>query len=76
MTDMGTMILQNCMGLGKNVAGSCREACPTYPHVANHVASIKVPNSSNIAEEEDDPMPLGFAAVKVEHEVSCIKVLR
>jgi hypothetical protein len=74
MTDMVTMILQNCMGLGKNVPGSCSEVCLTYPHDANHVVSIKVQNSSNTA-EEDDPVSLGFAGVKVEYEVRCIKVL-
>jgi hypothetical protein len=74
MTDMSTVILQNHMDLAKDVPGSCSEVCPTYPHDANRVISIKVENVSDMVDEED-PVPLGLSGIKAEHEVSCIKVL-
>jgi hypothetical protein len=72
---MSTVILQNHMDLEKDVPGSSSEVCPTYPHDANRVVSIKVENVSDMLDEEEDPVPLGFSGIKPEHEVSCIKVL-
>jgi hypothetical protein len=66
--DIGTMALQNCMGLERAVPSSCSETCPTSSHDANQVMNIKVEQISDVEEEED---PLTFPRIKTEHEVSC-----
>lgn len=65
--DIGTMVLQNCMDLERDVPGSCRETCPTSCHDANQVMNIKVEQISDVEEEED---PLKFPRIKTEHVVS------
>jgi hypothetical protein len=75
MTDMSTVILQNYMDLEKDVPGSCCETCPTYPHDADSVISIKVENVSDMVDEED-PVPVGFLGIiKAKRQVSCIEVV-
>jgi hypothetical protein len=72
MIDEGVVLLQNCMGLEKDMLGSCSETCPTF-HDGNQVSRVKAECVSDIKEEEV-PVPETFQAVSAEHEVSCMSV--
>jgi hypothetical protein len=73
MIDEGMVLLQNCMGLEKDILGSCSETCPTS-HDGNQVSSVKAECISDIKEEEEVPVPITFQTVNVEHEVSFMSV--
>jgi hypothetical protein len=71
--DKGTVLLQNCMDLLKDMHGSCSETCPTSCD-ANQIISIKAEDVPD-TEEEEDSVPLGYFGVKTEHVVSlCLYV--
>jgi hypothetical protein len=68
------VVLQDCVDFKKEVAGSCSGTCATSSHDANQaVSNIKVEKFSDI-EEEEDPVPISFPAIKPEAEVSCTSV--
>jgi hypothetical protein len=50
-------------------AGSC--TCRTSCCNGNGVIRVKVENITD-SEEGDDPLPITFPVIKVEHEVSCL----
>jgi hypothetical protein len=68
------VVLQNCMDLEKCVPGPYNETYPASFLAANHSMNIKVEEVSIIQEEDEDPLPVSFPAVKAEFEVSCMCV--
>jgi hypothetical protein len=64
------VVLQNSMDFEKCVPGLCIEAYPTSSHNANQAMNIKVEENSDKQVEEEDPVPMEFIGIKVEHEVS------
>jgi hypothetical protein len=74
MTDKGMLVLQNCVNFKEDVAGLCSETCATSSHDAiQAINNIKDEEVSDI-EEEEDPVPISFPAMKPEAEVSCTSV--
>lgn len=65
-----TVVLQSCMDLVKAEPGSCSKTWLTSSHEENLVVDIKVEEDTD--EEEEYPMPMVFAAVKSESEVSSV----
>jgi hypothetical protein len=73
MIDTGAVLLQNCMDFQKDMQGSCSEICPTSRD-ANQIISIKVEDVL-VTEEGEDPVPLKYSGIKMEHAVSlCLTV--
>jgi hypothetical protein len=71
MAAMGTLVLQNCMDLEKDVPVSSGEACPLSSYDSDNFITIKVEEVSGIGEEED-PLLLTSPQRKAdEQEVSC-----
>lgn len=74
MIDESMVLLQNFMGLEKDILGVYSEICPTF-HDGNRVSSVKAECVSDIKEEEEKvPVPVTFQAVNAEREVSCMSV--
>jgi hypothetical protein len=72
MTDMGMVVLQNCMDMERCVPGPHNETYPTSSHDADQaISSIKV---EDVQEEKEDPVPVSCEAIKAELEVSCVSV--
>jgi hypothetical protein len=69
MTDNVVVAFQNCFNLLELVPGSYSETC----YNGNQVINIKVEEVTDIQEEEN-PVPETFPAIKAEHEVSCKSV--
>jgi hypothetical protein len=72
MTDMGPVVLQNCIDLEKDPLGLCSETCPSSSHDADQDMNMKVKEVSDL-EEEEDSVPITFPGIKAEREVSYIK---
>lgn len=64
------MILQNRVDLVKAEPGSCSETWLKSSHDENLVIDVKVEEDAD--EEEVYPLPMVFAAVKSENEVSSV----
>jgi hypothetical protein len=68
------VVLQICTDILKDEPGLCNETCPTS-HDGSQAIDVKFQKGSDI-EEDDDPVAITFPALKPEHEVSCISVVR
>jgi len=64
------VVLQNCVDLVKAEPGSCSETWLKSSHGENLVIDLKVEEDTD--EEEVYPLPMVFAAVKSESEVSSV----
>jgi hypothetical protein len=73
MTDNCILVLQDCVDLDRCVPGPCSEIYQTSSHDADQALNIKVEKFSDIQDEED-PVPKPFPAIKPEVEVSCTSV--
>jgi hypothetical protein len=62
------VVLQNCVDLVKAEPGLCRKTWLTSSHDETLVIDIKVEEDTD--EGEEYPLPMVFAAVKSESEVS------
>jgi hypothetical protein len=58
----------------KGVSGSHGEACASSSHDGDQAVNIKVEEVSDV-EDGEDPVPMTFVEIKVEHAVSCISPL-
>jgi hypothetical protein len=75
MADKGMLVLQDCMDLERCVPGPHSETYPTSSHDADQAMNIEVEDVSDIQrEEEEDPVPISYEAIKAEREVSCVSV--
>jgi hypothetical protein len=63
------LVLQDCAHSEEDVPGSCTETCPTSSHGVNQAINIKLKEVSDI-EGEENPVPITFPGIKVEHSVS------
>jgi hypothetical protein len=70
--DKSIVLLQNCMDLQKDTEGPRSETCPTSRD-AYQATSVKVEDVSD-TEQEEDPVPLRYSGIKMEHMVSCMSV--
>jgi hypothetical protein len=73
MIDMALVVLQDLTGF-EEVPGSDSEVCVASSHDVYQASSIKVEKSDT--EDEKDPGPVTFPAVKAEPEVSCVHIRR
>jgi len=64
------VVLQNCVDFVKAEPGSCSETWLKSSHDENLVIDVKVEEDTD--EEEIYPLPMVFAAVKSENEVSSV----
>jgi hypothetical protein len=67
------MVLQNCLGLKNDVAGSHIEACESSSLSGVQVVNIKVEEFSDM-EDRKDRVPMTVVGVKAEHEVRCMSL--
>jgi hypothetical protein len=56
----------------KDIPGSHSEACASSSHDGHQAVSIKIEEFSDV--EDEDPVPMTFVEIKVEHEVSCMSL--
>jgi len=72
MIDNDMLILQNCMDFLKVKLGSCSETCLSSSHNENEVVDIKDEDCSVGEGEEEDPLPIPFAPMNPEYDVSFV----
>jgi hypothetical protein len=68
VTDKCMVVLQ------KHVPGPCSETYPASSNDAYQAMNIKVEEVSVLQEDDEDPLPISFPAVKADYEVSCMCV--